>query len=154
MRPEILALFIPIIFLVGLFTAISLHIYYKYKVRIHTAEHAPGESVDVWCRAEAMARASVSRSASLRVGGFLTGAGIGLAIGAIAGASEAMWLRFARAFEWDTDGRLALSMFLAIAGSMLIGGLGMICAYFLDRALEKRTKIVSPVRARNNEVKQ
>lgn len=137
MRPEILALFIPIVFLVGLFTAISLHIYYKYKARVATAEHAQGESLDAWCRAEAMARASVSRSASLRVGGFLTGAGIGTALGMLVGASDSMWIRFGHLFDWNGDGgQLTLCLLCMMAGAMLIGGVGMIGAWLLDRVLE------------------
>ncbi|MDR2883025.1 MAG: hypothetical protein LBU98_04535 [Alistipes sp.] len=141
MRPEILALFIPLVFLVGLFGAISLHIYYKYKVRVTTAEHARGESLDAWCRAEAMARASVSRSAALRVGGFLTGAGIGMAAGVWVGASESVWSHYSRIFEWDQDGRMVLCTLFLLVGAMLVGGAGMICAYFLDRAFEGKKEV-------------
>lgn len=141
MSPEILAIFIPIIFLIGLFTAISLHIYFKYKARVATAEHTQGESVDAWCRAEAMARASVSRSAALRLGGFLTGAGIGTALGVFIGGMHSVWTFFGSVWEsensWSHDeGQLSLYLFFIMACAMLLGGLGMIGVYFLERALE------------------
>ncbi len=140
MRPEILALFIPIIFLVGLFIAISLNIYYKYKVRATTAEHAQGESLDAWCRAEAMARASVSRSASLRVGGFLIGAGIGTIVGMFVGALDSVWMHFGHLYGWNESGQWVLATCFAGVGILVVGGLGMIGAWILDRALEKKTK--------------
>ncbi len=144
MSPEILAIFVPIVFLVGLFTAISLHIYYKYKARVITAEHNHGESIDAWCMAEAMSRASVSRSASLRVGGFLMGAGIGMAVGVWVGALESVWDFYSSLFEYDHDGRWALCTLFALAGAMLVGGVGMICAYFIDRVFEGK-KITSQI---------
>lgn len=150
MRPEILAIFIPIIFLVGLFTAISLNIYYKYKARVAVADHAPGESVDAWCRAEAMAKASVSRSASLRLGVFLTGAGVGMVAGMLIGGSHSMWDFFGSLWEygngWDIEGgRMTLYALFMMASAMLVGGVGVVGAYFLDRALEGKNKQKSNV---------
>ncbi len=141
MTPEILAIFIPIIFLIGLFTAISLHIYFKYKARVATAEHVQGESVDAWCKAEAMARASVSRSAALRVGGFLTGAGIGTALGIFVGGSTRVWQFFGSMWACENTcnhdgGQMSLYIFFIMACAMLIGGLGMIGAYSIERALD------------------
>jgi cytochrome b subunit of formate dehydrogenase len=142
MNPAILALFVPIIFIVGLFISIALHIYYKYKARVATAEHLSGESPELWCRAEAMARASVSRSASLRVGGFLTGAGIGTALGVFLGATDKMWsflgslCEFNRGWEINDVTQFSIYVFFIMACAMLIGGVGMVAAYFVDRALE------------------
>jgi hypothetical protein len=141
MNPEILALFIPIIFVVGLFTAIALNIYYKYKARVTVAQHAEGESLDAWIKAEALARASVSRSASLRVGGFLTGAGIGSALGVFIGATPKMWAFFASLWSsdnwWNGDGgQMTLYVFFIMACAMVLGSVGMVTAYFVDRALE------------------
>lgn len=143
MRPEILGIFVPIIFLIGLFTAISLNIYYKYKARVATADHAQGESLDAWCKAEAMAKASVSRSASLRLGGFLTGAGLGSIVGIFVGRIPAMWQffgSFADSQHYDYHDvqlgfQMTLLVFFVMALAILCGGLGMIGASFLDRAL-------------------
>jgi hypothetical protein len=140
MSPEILAIFIPIIFLVGLFTAISLNIYYKYKARVSATNHAPGESLEAWSMAEAMSRASVSRSAYLRVGGFLAGAGIGSLLAMFIGRSPSLWQFFGSLSHYDHDVEIAFQTALyahfILACAILVGGMGMIGAYFLDRALE------------------
>jgi hypothetical protein len=145
MRPENLALFIPITFLIGLFTAISLRIYYKYKAQVTTANHAPGESVEMWFRVEAMARASVSRSASLRTGGFLTGAGIGALLGIFIGRSPALWQFFGSIDYWgDPDvefaSQITLYWHFILACVIIVGGAGMIATYFLDRAFEGKKR--------------
>lgn len=145
MRPEILALFIPIIFVVGLFTAISLHIYYKYKARVATADHAPGESLAEWYEAEAMAKAAVSRSAALRLGAFLTGIGIGTILGIFAGRSPGVWQFFGSFYEFhDADAQLAAQIsvwvLFIMACAFLMGGICMVCAYFLERALDGKNK--------------
>jgi hypothetical protein len=143
MHPEILALFIPILSVVGLFTSIALHIYFKYKARITVARHAKGESLDAWIKAEAMARASVSRSASLRTGGFLIGAGIGAGLGIFIGGTSKMWAFFASLCQFDYTWEIqditqySVYVFFIMACAMFLGGVGMVTAYFLDRGLEK-----------------
>jgi hypothetical protein len=144
MSPDILAISIPIVFLVGLFTAISLNIYYKYKARVATADHAPGESLEAWCMAEAMAKASVSRSAALRTGGFLAGAGIGMGLGLFIGRAPAVWQFFGSFYHYDDDvvyvSQITLYALFIIACAMLVGGLCMTGAYFVDRALEGKNR--------------
>jgi hypothetical protein len=145
MNPAILALFIPIIFVVGLFTAISLNIYYKYKARAAHADHAPGESLEAWCMAEAMAKASVSRSAALRTGAFLAGAGIGSVLGLFIGRAPAVWQFFGSFHHHDDDvvyaSQITLYALFIIACALLVGGIFMTGAYFVDRALEGKKQI-------------
>jgi hypothetical protein len=145
MSPAILGIFIPIIFVIGLFTAISLNIYYKYKARVAHAGHAHGESLAVWFAAEAQAKASVSRTAALRLGAFLTGAGTGAILGMFVGRTPAVWEFFATFYNvgWDDiDIRLAMQVALwsifVLAGAILVGGIFMVVAYFAERAIDKR----------------
>jgi hypothetical protein len=144
MNPGILALFIPILFVVGLFTAIALRIYFKYKAQVAVAQHGEGESLDAWIKAEALARASVSRSASLRTGGFLIGAGIGSGLGIFIGGTSKVWAFFASLCQFDCTweiqdvSQLTVYVFFIMACAMLLGGVGMVVAYFVDRALEGR----------------
>jgi hypothetical protein len=146
MNPGILALFIPILFVVGLFTAIALRIYFKYKAQVAVAQHAEGESLDAWIKAEALARASVSRSASLRIGGFLIGAGIGAGLGIFIGGTEKVWAFFETLlkfdYTWDVrvvhGAQLSVYVFFIMACAMFLGGVGMVVAYFVDRAFEGR----------------
>ncbi len=146
MDAEVLAVFIPIVFLVGLFTAISLNIYFKYKARGAAADHTTGESVEAWCKAEAMARTAASRSVTLRWGGFLAGAGIGAIAGMSIGRSRGMW-EFLGSFHWryydsssmlysDNDTQVMLCVLFILACAIVAGGVFMAGVWFLERALD------------------
>jgi hypothetical protein len=144
MQPAILALFIPILLVVGLFTTIALRIYFKYKAQVTVAEHSEGESLDAWIKAEALARVSVARSTALRTGGFLVGTGIGAVLGIFIGGAGQIWAFFNSLWDFDytscdvLGAQLAVYLFFIMACAMLMGGVGMVVAYFVDRALEGR----------------
>ncbi len=133
MRPEILGIFIPIIFLIGLFTVIALNIYFKYKTRTATAERMPGESLGEWYKAEAKAKIVTGRAAALRTGGFLVGAGIGTGIGCTLLAAGAI-------SHNDRFDEVAIATFLIIALAIFFGGAGMVGASFLERKLDEKRK--------------
>ncbi len=148
MRPEILAIFIPIIFVVGLFTAISLNIYYKYRARVAHADHPPGASPAEWYEAEARAKASVSRTAALRLGAFLAGAGIGSVLGMFIGRAESVWQFFGTFFQpvsgWhDSYMQITLWAFFVMACAILVGGLCMMAAYFTERAIDGKKQTLN-----------
>ncbi len=148
MRPEILGIFVPIIFVVGLFTAISLNIYYKYKARVAHADHPQGASPAEWYEAEARAKASVSRTAALRLGAFLTGAGIGTLLGVFIGRTESVWRFFGTFSEWcdmDTQHGMQITiwLFFVMACAILVGGLCMMAAYFTERAMDGKKQTLN-----------
>ncbi len=120
-----------ITFLVGLFSCIALHIYFKYKTRTRMSERVPLETFAEWYRNEAQARSQRSRSEVLRWGGFFVGLGLGTAIGCIIVACITLP---------DGSGlrHKAVGVFLVIALAMLCAGWGMIAAYFLERRLDKK----------------
>ncbi|MDR2890778.1 MAG: hypothetical protein LBV18_04145 [Alistipes sp.] len=142
MSPAILGIFIPILFVIGLFTAISLNIYYKYKARVAHADHPPGASIAEWYEAEARAKASVSRTAALRLGAFLTGAGAGTILGMFVGRAPAVWEFFGSFAHYDEDLVLAFQFsvwaLFILACAILVGGLFMLIAYFAERIIDRK----------------
>ena len=138
MRPEILALFIPILSLIGLFSVIALNILFKYKAKELTANRT--ESLDEIYKADAQLklakaerRAVRNRGLGLRLCGLFIGLGLGVAIGctilACGGVSPATGFN-----------REAIATFMVISLAMICGGGGMIGAYFLERRLDSKTK--------------
>jgi hypothetical protein len=131
MAADIIALFIPIVMFVGLFTAIALNIYYKHKTNTMMSERVPIEALGEWHRTNAEARINRNRVTGLCVGGLLVGLGLGTAIGCILLAANVIpqntW------FERD-----AIATFLVMSLAMLFGGAGMMGAYFLERRLNKK----------------
>ncbi len=137
MSPDILAIFIPIIFLIGLFSVIALNIIAKYKSKAMIANRV--ESIEEWHKTEARAkivkaeaRAARKHGTGLRICGLLVGIGLGTAIGctvlACGGISDD------HAFSVE-----AIATFLVISLSMVFGGAGMIGAYFLQRKLDGKS---------------
>ncbi len=133
MKPEILAIFVPIVFLLGLFAVIALNIISKYKTKEIIANRVG--SVDEWHRTEAQvivareeARAARRRGLGLRVCGLLVGIGFGVFVGCM--------LLVAGAVPADTGfAREAIATFMIVSLAMVCGGAGMIGAYFLARRL-------------------
>ncbi len=129
----ILALFIPIIFVIGLFAAISLNIYFKYRTKSTLVEQLPeGSSLADLARVEAEARADRARGATFRTGGFLTGAGIGTAVGCLTmpclnGIFSGSWID-----------ETAWFVFLILALALFFGGVGLIGSHFVQKALDSR----------------
>lgn len=126
---RILAVFIPILFVIGLFTTISLNAYFKYKTNTVMSERVPLESLGEWYKSNALARALRSRAGGIRIGGLLIGIGLGTAIGCIVLASGAI----SDVGHFDRD---AIATFLVISLAMFCGGIGMAGAYFLERKLD------------------
>jgi hypothetical protein len=136
MDEEVLALFIPIIISIGLFTAISLNIYFRYKTNTVMSERVPLDTLGEWYRSEAQAKAARSRGSAMRWGGFFAGLGLGTAIGCIViacGGLESL----AGKNNFDA---VAIAVFLVMSLAIFCGGAGMIGAYFLERALDKKSK--------------
>lgn len=132
---EIIAVFIPIVFLIGLFVSISLNIYFKYKTNTVMSERVPLESLGEWYRSEAKAKALRSRGMALKWGGFFGGLGLGVAIGCIA-RTIAIYREAAAELRFqDTE---PYYVFMIMALGLFCGGLGMIGAYFLERRLDKK----------------
>jgi predicted histidine transporter YuiF (NhaC family) len=133
----IVALAIPLVFLVGLFVSISLGTYFKHKTNVVMSERLPGESLVEWHRANAQARIRShekrQRGTGIRISGLLVGLGLGTAIGCIMLACSAVPPRSFHGFDQD-----AIATFLVISISMLCGGAGMIGAYFLERRLDRK----------------
>ena len=136
MRPEILGIFIPIIFLIGLFAVIALNILFKYKAKEIMAKRP--EALDEWHKADvqirlakAEAQASRRQGVILRVSGLIAGLGLGVAIGCIILASGGI----SHHSGFNSD---AIATFMIISLAMLFGGAGMIGAYFLERRLNNR----------------
>ncbi|MDR2883102.1 MAG: hypothetical protein LBU98_04930 [Alistipes sp.] len=134
MRPEILGIFIPIVFLIGLFSVIALNIILKYKSKNLIASRM--DSLDEWYKAEAQvkvvraeARAGRNRGTGLRICGLVIGFGLGVFLGCViiacGGASG--------------HGRF-VGTFMMISLAMICGGAGMIGAYFLERRLDGKSK--------------
>ncbi len=136
MEVEIIAVFIPIVFFLGLFTAITLNIYYKYKTNSTMSERVPLETLGEWYRSESHRKSLRNRGNSLRWGGFFAGMGLGVAIGCIAIACGGLSTLAERG---DFD-RYAIATFLVISLAVFCAGLGMVGAYFLERKLDKTNK--------------
>lgn len=130
---DIVALLIPIFGTLGLFTAISLGFYFKYKTSKSLSERVPPEAIGEWYKAGAEARAIRKRGAAFRWGGFLVGAGLGTAIGCVCVACGAFLAE--TAFNEH-----AIATFFVISLALLLGGAGMIGAYFLERKLDRDQK--------------
>ena len=122
-----LALFVPIISSIGLFTAISLGLFFKYKTKKALAERVPADSLAEWFNAESKAKALRNRGAALRWGGFLTGVGLGVLVGCLSTISAG-------------DIGDAYTTFIVISCALLFGGAGLIGAYFLEKKLDKSNK--------------
>ncbi len=138
MRPEILALFIPILALIGLFSVIALNILFKFKAKELTANRT--ESLDELYKADvqiklahAERRAARNRGVVLRICGLVIGLGLGVAIGCIIIACGGT----SGKGDFNND---AIATFLVISLAMICGGAGMIGAYFLERRLDSKTK--------------
>lgn len=141
MRPEILGLFIPIVFLVGLFAVIALNIVAKYKIKSLTANRMT--SPDEWHKGEvqvklaaaqvkvakAEARAMRNRMLGLRLCGLLAGLGLGIAVGCIILACGGI----PDNTQFDKG---AIAAFMIIGLTVFCGGLGMTGAYFLERRFD------------------
>ncbi len=138
MSPDVLAVLIPIIFLIGLFTVIALNIISKYKSKNLIANRM--NSLDDWYKAEtqvkvvkAEARAERNRGIGLRICGLMIGLGLGVFIGCViiaCGGTSGQG-------DFDSD---VIATFMVISLAMVCGGAGMIGAYFLERKLDKKTK--------------
>ncbi len=138
MIPQILAIFIPIIFLIGLFSVIALNIISKYKSKNHIANRM--NSMDDWYKAEsqvklvkAEARALRNRGMGLRICGLVIGLGLGVFIGCVIIACGGT----SGKGDFDSD---VIATFMVISLAMICGGGGMIGAYFLERRLDSKTK--------------
>ncbi len=132
MRPEILGIFIPIIFLIGLFTVIALNILFKYKTKEIMAKRT--ESLDEWHKTDAQVRlAKVEAQASrrngviLRVSGLVMGLGLGVAIGCMILACSTI-----------DDRNRTIATFIVISLALFFGGAGLIGAWFLEQRLGNR----------------
>ncbi|MDR2912621.1 MAG: hypothetical protein LBV38_04895 [Alistipes sp.] len=132
---EIIGVSIPIIFLIGLFTTISLNAYFRYKSNVTMFERVPPESLGDWHRVNAQTkvqiRAASGRGTGIRIGGLLVGLGLGVAIGCIVLASGAIPRN-------SVIGNDAIPTFFILSLAMLCGGAGMIGAYFLERKLDRK----------------
>lgn len=128
---NIIAIFIPVFFVIGLFTVIALNIYFKYKTNTQMSEQVPLESLGEWYRIEAQAKVLRGRGAAIRWGGFFTGLGLGI-FAAILISNQ---------IEWDVLSNEKAYAFFFVAGfALFCAGVGMIGAYFLERRLNKNTK--------------
>ena len=149
MIPQILAIFIPIIFLIGLFSVIALNIITKYKAKTLIANRVT--SVDDWYKTEAQVkittaqsaaqvkvvkaetRAARNRSITLRICGLVIGLGLGVFIGCMILACGGI----PENTQFEED---AIAAFSIISLAMILGGAGVIGAYFLERKLDSKTK--------------
>jgi len=140
----IIALLIPIVFLIGLFGSITLGSYYKHKTNALMAERLPADALGTWVNSRQELRLRLrtaeqrNRSVGLRVGGLLVGIGIGTAIGCImlaCGIVEGGHFAATHGFNEH-----AIATFLVIAMAMFCGGAGMVAAYFLERRLDKKAE--------------
>jgi hypothetical protein len=136
MGPAVLGIFIPIIFIIGLFAVIALNILFKYKAKELMANHST--SLDEWQKTETEvrlakveARETRKQGTILRVSGLVAGIGLGVAIGCIVLASGGV--------SRSGDGP-AIAIFLIISLAMLFGGAGLVGAYFLERKLAAKSK--------------
>jgi hypothetical protein len=137
---EIVALLIPILFVIGLFTAISLNVYYKYKTNAMMYERVPPEALGEWNSTNAQTkiqiRAMRGRSTGLRIGGLLIGLGLGTAIGCIilaCGGLESL-------ADKSNFNEYAVATFLVISLAVFCAGAGMVGAYFLERLLDRKSR--------------
>lgn len=138
MNADIFAIFIPIIFFIGLFSVIALNIIVKYRSKAIIANRV--KSIEEWHKTEAQARiikaeARVARKhgTGLRVCGLLIGVGLGVTIGLIAIACGGFSSIARNIFD-----PVAVAVFTTIALAMVFGGAGMIGAYFLQRRLDRK----------------
>lgn len=127
----IIAVFIPILFVIGLFTTISLSIFYKHRTRETLSRNLTPADLGEWFRVEAQLQAQRNRNSLFRTIGFLVGAGVGILVGcAVISHPD-----FAAATEFSRD---ALATFTVIAAALVCGGACMIGSYFVQRAVERK----------------
>ena len=122
-----------VIFFAGLFTAISLNIYFKYKTNVTMSERVPLESLSEWYKSNALAKAARSRGASLRWGGLICGIGLGATVSLLIMVFNVGWLE---AVAYEEEASLIIAIFASIAFTIFCGGAGLIGAYFLERRLD------------------
>lgn len=129
---KIVALLIPIFFVIGLFVTISLNIYFKNRTKEALSRNVSGADLGEWFKIESQLRAQRSRNALFRTVGFLVGAGIGIGIGcAVISHPD-----FARHTDFD---EYALATFSVMAVSFVCGGVCMIGSYFVQKMVEKKS---------------
>lgn len=145
MRPEILALFIPIVFLVGLFSVIALNIISKYKSKAMIANRV--SSIEEWYKTEAQSKiikteAQVQRKKGmgLRICGLMIGLGLGVFVGCVILACGGISVSVVD-HQFDM---VAIGAFMIISLAIFCGGAGMIGAYFLERKLDGKSKAGTP----------
>jgi hypothetical protein len=133
---EILSLFIPIIFIIGLFAVTALHIVAKYRSKVLMINRA--ESVDELYKTKAQAqvikaeaRAARKHEVGLRTCGLLIGLGVGVGLGCAILACGVI----SRDTGFNAD---AIATFLVISLGLIFGGAGVIGAYFLQRKLDDK----------------
>jgi hypothetical protein len=132
-----LALFIPILFFIGLFSVIALNIVAKYRSKAMMINRM--ESADEWYKSEAQAniakaeaRAIRKHGSGLRLCGLFIGIGIGMGIG----CAILAWGYIPNLGRFDAT---AIAIFLVISLAMIFGGGGVIGAYFLQRILDGKS---------------
>lgn len=141
MDAEILALFIPIAFIIGLFSVIAMNILFKYKAKAMVANRM--ESIDEWYKAEtrakiikAEAQAIRRQNVEFRVSGLLMGLGLGVTIGLVAVACGA----FSSVGQGDDFDQIAVAVFTIISLAVFFSGVGLVGASLLARRLDRKAK--------------
>jgi cellobiose-specific phosphotransferase system component IIC len=125
-----------IILFAGLFTAISLNIFFRYRTNVTMSERVPLESLSEWYRSNNQAKAARSRGASLRWGGLIAGIGFGATLCLLLLLFNIGWI-----YDLDQqyhEAPIAITIMASIAFTILCGGAGMIGAYFLERKLDEK----------------
>jgi hypothetical protein len=121
----------------GLFTAISLNIYFKFKTQTFMSERVPLESLSEWYKSNIQAKNLRSRGTSLRWGGLIAGIGFGSVVSLLIWIANLDWMRNDRGTGYE-DEYMIFSLMACIAFTILCGGAGMIGAWFLERRLDRK----------------
>jgi hypothetical protein len=140
----IIAIFIPIVFLVGLFGSIALSSYFKHRTNAIMAERLPSDALGTWVNSRQELKLQLrtaqrrNRSMGLRIGGLLVGIGVGTAIGCILLACGITpEINYAEHHGFNS---FVIATFLVIALAMFCGGLGMVGAYFMERRFDGKSE--------------